>query len=439
MIERGTEEVREALEMAATRALLEARRRTLALVAPLPDEALRAQHSPLMSPPVWDLAHVANYEERWLVRALGGPALVSPKLDALYDPFRQPRRVRGGLPLLSPADSLRYLGEVRRIALELKALPPRREHARLRRDAFVYGLVAQHEHQHDETVLATLQLMERWPFRPAEEEPAPPRGRIADELVYVEGGPFTMGTSAEPWAYDNERPAHEVELAPFLIDAAPVSNGAYLEFIEAGGYDEPRWWSRAGWEHREREGLVAPLFWRRDGRRWLRRRFARVEEVPPDEPVQHVCWYEAEAYARFRGKRLPTEAEWEKAASWSPSERKRRYPWGDAPDEAPANLSQRRYRPTPVGSFPEGRSAYGCFQLLGEVWEWTASDFLPYPGFESFPYREYSEVFFGPQYKILRGGSWATHLAVIRNTFRNWDFPVRRQIFAGFRCARDAR
>jgi iron(II)-dependent oxidoreductase len=156
--------------------------------------------------------------------------------------------------------------------------------------------------------------------------------------------------------------------------------------------------------------------------------------------VQHVCWYEADAYARWSGKRLPTEAEWEKAASWdAPAGRKRRYPWGDeSPDHDRANLGQRRFGPDPVGSHPRGVSAYGCHQMLGDVWEWTASDFEPYPGFVSFPYREYSEVFFGPEYKVLRGGSWATHPRAVRSTFRNWDYPIRRQIFAGFRCARDA-
>jgi iron(II)-dependent oxidoreductase len=162
--------------------------------------------------------------------------------------------------------------------------------------------------------------------------------------------------------------------------------------------------------------------------------------VPADEPVQHVCWYEADAYARWRGRRLPTEAEWEKAASWDPvSGRKRRYPWGDAPpDAARANVGQRHGRPAPVGAYPSGASAYGCMQLLGDVWEWTASDFTGYPGFRWFPYREYSEVFHGPEHKVLRGGSWATHPAAVRTTFRNWDYPIRRQIFAGFRTARDA-
>jgi iron(II)-dependent oxidoreductase len=258
--------------------------------------------------------------------------------------------------------------------------------------------------------------------------------------VFVPEGPFQMGTSTDPWAYDNERPAHRVDLPAYYLDTTPVSNAAYLGFIDDGGYDDPRWWSAAGWEWRTRSGKRSPAFWIRDTGQWLRRRFGQQEVLPVDEPVQHVCFFEAEAYASWAGRRLPTEAEWEKAASWDPATRtKRRYPWGDAPpDGDSANLGQQRTRPTPVGSFPAGASAYGALQLLGDVWEWTATDFTGHPGFCTFPYREYSEVFFGPEYKVLRGGSWATDPVACRTTFRNWDYPIRRQIFAGFRTARSA-
>ncbi len=256
------------------------------------------------------------------------------------------------------------------------------------------------------------------------------------------GGPFTMGVSHgdEPWALDNERPAH-VRLVPdFFIDTVPVTCGAYRRFIEDGGYRDPRWWAPAGWAHVREHGLHAPLFWRREGDRWLRRRFGVVEPVPDDEPVLHVSWYEADAYARWAGRRLPTEAEWEKAARHDPATgRSRRYPWGDtAPGPEHANLGQRHLRPAPAGAYPAGASPLGVRQLIGDVWEWTSSDFLPYPGFVAFPYREYSEVFFGPEYKVLRGGAFAVDAVACRGTFRNWDYPIRRQIFAGFRTARDA-
>jgi len=249
-----------------------------------------------------------------------------------------------------------------------------------------------------------------------------------------------MGTSSEPWALDNERPAHQVHVPPFFIDTTPVTNAAYQAFIADGGYDDPRWWTPAGWDHRQRTGLAAPMAWRREGGEWVRTAFGVTAPAAPAEPVLHVCWYEADAYARWAGRRLPTEAEWEKAARFDPaSGRSRRFPWGDdAPTAERANLGQRHLRPAPAGSYPDGSAPCGARQLIGDVWEWTSSDFLPYPGFRAWPYREYSEVFFGPEYKVLRGGSFAVSPVACRGTFRNWDYPVRRQIFAGFRTARSA-
>lgn len=249
-----------------------------------------------------------------------------------------------------------------------------------------------------------------------------------------------MGTSDEPWALDNERPAHTRVVPSFFIDTVPVTNGAYMAFVADGGYADERWWEPEGWAQVRRHGIGAPLFWRRSGGQWLRRRFGVTEPVPEDEPVVHVSWYEADAYARWAGRRLPTEAEWEKAARHDPATgRSRRYPWGDAdPGPEHANLGQRHLRPAPAGSYPQGASPLGVRQLVGDVWEWTASDFLPYPGFTAFPYKEYSEVFFGPAHKVLRGGSFGVDPVACRGTFRNWDLPVRRQIFSGFRTARDA-
>jgi iron(II)-dependent oxidoreductase len=270
--------------------------------------------------------------------------------------------------------------------------------------------------------------------------PPEPRARVAAEVL-VPAGPFTMGTSTDPWALDNERPAHTVDLPAYVIDAAPVTNGAYREFLADGGYDDPRWWSAAGWRHRTEAGLTAPMHWRRDGDGWAYQRFGRWAPVRDDEPVVHVCWHEAQAYARWAGKRLPTEAEWEKAARWDPATgRSRRWPWGDdEPTAEHANLGQRHLWPAPVGAYPAGASPLGVHQLIGDVWEWTASPFHGHPGFTVFPYPEYSEVFFGGDYRVLRGGSFGTDRAACRGTFRYWDHPIRRQIFSGFRCARDAR
>jgi iron(II)-dependent oxidoreductase len=419
--------------------LVAARNRTSALTECVDEDDLIRQHSPLMSPLVWDLAHVANQEELWLLRGVGGREPMRPEIDPLYDAFEHPRAERPSLPLLAPAEARAYAREVRGRVLDLveratfTAQP-------LVAGGFVFGMIAQHEQQHDETMLATHQLRRGAPVLSAPPPGPPPPDAISlPAEVEVPAGPFSMGTSTEPWALDNERPAHQVDLASFYIDTTPVTNGRYAEFIADGGYDQPRWWSPAGWEHRQRAGLTAPAFWRREGDRWLRRRFGITEPVPPAEPVLHVCWYEADAFARWAGRRLPTEAEWEKAARLDPATgRSRRYPWGDGdPSPSLANLGQRHLQPAPAGSYPDGAAPCGARQLIGDVWEWTASDFGPYPGFSAWPYREYSEVFFGAEYKVLRGGAFAADPVACRATFRNWDYPVRRQIFAGLRTARD--
>jgi gamma-glutamyl hercynylcysteine S-oxide synthase len=404
------------------------RERSLGLLAPLDEPDLLRQHSPLMSPLVWDLAHVGNYEEQWLARTAGGLPAIDASLDDLYDAFRHPRPNRPALPLLGPTAARRYIGEVRSRVLSVLDSVEFDPAVPLLAGGFVVGLCVQHEQQHAETMLATLQLMDGKGYRPSL-APMPPAVAVltAPAEVVVAGGPFVMGTDDEAWAYDNERPAHLVDVPTFWIDTFPVTNGQYLSFIDDGGYDQPSLWTADGWAWRCEGRLEHPEFWRREGPgSWSRVRFGWVEDVLLAEPVQHVCWYEADAYARWAGKRLPTEAEWEKAARGA----------GGGP--AGANLGGRSFGPAPVGAYPDGASWCGAQQLIGDVWEWTSSDFAGYPGFSSFPYREYSEVFFGADYKVMRGGSWATDPSAVRVTFRNWDYPIRRQIFAGFRCARDA-
>jgi iron(II)-dependent oxidoreductase len=318
--------------------LAHARRRTLTLLEPLGDELLVRQVSPLQSPLVWDLAHIGYFEELWLLRRAGGRAALSSEHDELYDSFAHRRPERGSLPLLEPAAAFAYAAAVREAVLEL--LPDLE-------DDYLVGMVAQHELQHVETMTQTLVL--------AGLRESVPDVEAGGEIV-VEGGPFTLG-SDEPWAYDNERPQHVVDLPAFRIDRGLVT---YAEYAEFSGRPAPR--------GRERE------------------------------PVQHLSFDEAEAYARWAGKRLPTEAEWEKAVK-----------------TAGADLEH----------------------VQGAVWQWTASAFDGYPGFRAYPYAEYSEVFFGGQYRVLRGGSWVTDPLVARPTFRNWDLPQRRQIFSGVRCAAD--
>ncbi|WP_406233094.1 ergothioneine biosynthesis protein EgtB [Nocardia sp. NBC_01009] len=430
-----TERLRDQIAEVLTRA----RERTLTLTDSLDEAELIAQHSRLMSPLVWDLAHIGNQEELWLVRDVGGREPVRADIDELYDAFKHARANRPELPLLDPTQARGYVGTVRdRVwdVLDRSALRGRE----LVDGGFAFGMIAQHEQQHDETMLATHQLRTGPAVLSA---PAAPTVTtpVSGEVI-IPAGEFTMGTSTEPWALDNERPAHRVQVPAFAIDAAPVTNAQYLAFVGDGGYDRPELWSERGWAHRQQAGLVAPQFWERDpAGQWWRRVFGVPTALRLHQPVLHVCWFEAEAYANWAGKRLPTEAEWEKAARVDPATgESRRYPWGNAePDSSTANLGQRHLEPADVGAYPAGASPAGVHQLIGDVWEWTASGFDPYPGFRAFPYAEYSDVFFGGDYRVLRGGSFGTDPVACRSTFRNWDHPIRRQIFSGFRLARDLR
>jgi iron(II)-dependent oxidoreductase len=400
-------------------ALAEARERTLALVAPVAQDDLDRVHSPLMSPLVWDLGHIAAFEDLWLCIRAGGLEPLRPDLMAVYDASETPRAERGDIPYLRRDDALEYLEAVRERALVVLVgadLSPGSD--RLNANGFVWDLLIQHEHQHNETMLQTLQLAEPGAFRPeavygsrragASGAPATSLGD-GDEPAILDGGAVEIGDAGGGFAYDNERPRHRVELETFTIDRTPVTNGEYAEFVADGGYGRRELWSAAGWAWREAEGAERPLYWTPDGRE---RRFDHTESRVDDRPAMHVSCFEAEAYARWAGGRLPTETEWEKAATLIGGERR-------------GNLDQLDFGPGAAGPF------------VGDCWEWTASEFTGYPGFRAFPYPEYSEVFFDGGYRVLRGASWATRPSVARTTFRNWDHPQRRQIFSGFRCAYD--
>jgi iron(II)-dependent oxidoreductase len=342
------------------------------------------------------------------VQTVGGREPMRGELGRYYDAIENPRSTRNGLPILRGTELRDYMAEVRERTLEaLDAVELEVTDDALLCDCFVYELILAHEHQHNETMLQLLQMVEA--YEPVEADPAPAAELIADgpEMVLVEGGEIEVGAGDEGFAYDNERPRHAVELKPFWIDRTPVTNGAFAEFLaETGG--EP------------------PLYWERDGEGgWNRTVMGRTVEVDPSQPVVHVDWHQADAFARWAGKRLPGEAEWEAAARGADPER--------------ANLDQLAFGCAPAGAFGDAPAECGAVQMLGDVWEWTASDFGAYPGFRAFPYREYSEVFFGSDHKVLRGGAWATRRNVIRPSFRNWDLPERRQIFSGLRCARDDR
>jgi iron(II)-dependent oxidoreductase len=414
--------------------LAEARERTLALVASVSDDNLERVHSTLMSPLVWDLGHIAAFEDLWLVHRYGERPLLHEDLTSVYDAFETPRAHRGDLPFLRPSEARDYLDEVRGRAFDVVE-------ERGIGDGTIHEMVLRHEQQHGETMLQTLQLAKLPGYRL--DPPRDGRVRMGQthtglEFVEIPGGEVTIGAPGTGFAYDNERPCHRTDVRGYLLAATPVTNATYLTFVEGGGYQRREWWSDEGWAWKEDYDISRPGCWTADlTAEW---RLGTLEPLHPAAPVVHISWFEADAFARANGARLPTEIEWEKAATWDQEEhRSLTYPWGERFPEPGrhANVDQLAGGTTPVGSHPAGASPYGVEDLIGNVWEWTSSPFGGYPGFVPYPYREYSEVFFGERYRVLRGGSWATRSRVITPTFRNWDFPERRQIFAGVRLARD--
>jgi iron(II)-dependent oxidoreductase len=415
----------------AVEALAEARDRTLALVASISDDDLVKVHSTLMSPLVWDLGHIAAFEDLWLVHRLAGEPMLRPDLAETYDAFETPRAERGELEFLGPDDARDYLTAVRERALEL-----------MDGHSEIHELVLRHEHQHNETMLQTIQLAQLGDYVPIGAGSGHRNGgrpQTGLELLEVPAGECTVGAPADGFAYDNERPRHRTDVRGYLIGRTPITNATYLQFAEGGGYERREWWSEEGWAWKEQYDITKPAAWTADLRaEW---RLSGLEPLDPHRPVVHVSWFEADAFARAHGARLPTETEWEKAATWDQETGEAlAFPWGnDRPvPGVHANLDQIDRGPSAADAHPGGASPYGCLGMIGDVWEWTSSEFRGYRGFRAHPYKEYSEVFFGSEYKVLRGGSWATRARVATPTFRNWDFPQRRQIFAGFRIARDA-
>lgn len=408
--------------------LQETRARTLRLVEGLSTEHLQRILTPLLSPLVWDMGHIANFEQRWL---LGDES----RLDGVYNPFENPRETRGDLPLLAPEDCLAYMAAVREQTAT--ALPGC--------DPFTVELVIEHEQQHNETMLQLLRMIDG--YVPAWREAPATDARASNDLGYwveLPAGEYEIGTTPSgpsEFAYDNECNAHRVALATVQIARRPVTNAEYVAWVQDGGYARDEWWTPEGRAWRDEQGANAPLAWQRDGEGgWLERNGGICEPLRPDAPVIHVSWFEADAFARAHGARLPSEQEWEAAATHDPATGERhRNTWGEGPwRRGDAVFDQRSFGTVPLGATAAMPvTPLGCQQMLGQVWEWTASDFAAYPGFEPFRYREYSAPFFDGRYKVLRGGSWATRPRTVSARFRNWDFPQRRQIFAGIRLARD--
>ena len=422
--------------------LREVRTRTLQLVHDLNDEQLIGPMLPIVNPMLWEIGHVAWFQEKWILRHLHKQESMIEGADELYNSADVAHDTRWDLRLPSREKTLAYMETVlNRISDALASHSPSEE------ETYFHLLVLLHEGMHDEALTYTRQTLAypvpRFSLKP---EARPEEGGPMPGDVEVPGETFMLGGTAElPFVFDNEKWAHPVSLRPFRIARAPATNVEFAAFVEDGGYRRREWWSNAGWDWREQMTAEHPVYWQREASgQWLRRRYDEFVPLEDHLPVLHVNWYEAEAYCNWGGRRLPTEAEWEVAASGRAGEDgselaggKRKFPWGDAPPSPhQANLDWSQGDCVEVGAFPFGESVFGCRQMIGNVWEWTSSDFLPYPGFVRDPYKEYSEPWFRT-HKVLRGGCWTTRSHLIRNTWRNFYLPDRRDVWAGFRtCAR---
>lgn len=435
----------EADEQASSSALIaqlqDARRHELELFVDLMEEQLIGPAMHIIEPPLWELGHVGWFQERWILRNLDAAEPLLAQADQLYDSFNIPNARRWRLSYPTRNATLDYLEAVlQRCIQRLEGRQPSE------REAYFYRLALFHEDMHGETLTHIRQTLGyAAPSLSTAMYHAPsPDLEFESQDVEIPGGEYCLGATPEiPFAFDNEKWAHRVRVAPFRISTAPVTAAEFKQFVEAGGYRAREYWSDEGWEWRDQAGADHPAFWSHDGDRWLRRDFDRLVPIDPHHPMIHVNWYEAQAYCAWAGRRLPTEAEWELAASAEATpdgrgitDRKRRYPWGDEPPTSErANMDSLNLGCVDVRAYPSGDSAFGCRQMIGNVWEWTADTFDAYPGFELDPYAEYSAPSFGQQ-KVLRGGCWATRARLIRNTFRNFYTPDRNNIFAGFRtCA----
>lgn len=420
----------------------DARNRTLELICDLSDEQLMGPKLPIVNPLRWEIAHVAYFYEFFILRQLYGmESVLGGRADQLYDSIAVAHDLRWDLPLLDRAETLSYMQTVfDRLAERLDG------HMATEQDSFIYQFGIFHEDMHTEAFLWARQTLAY---------PTPKLAGAADVSTerkagshagwaHVPGGTFLLGASKNaPFLFDNEKWAHPVIFKSFEIAKSPVTNGEFQAFVDEGGYTQEAFWDTEGWAWRMDDGAEHPVYWQPDGpANWLVRRFDRTLALPVHEPIIHVNWHEANAYCRWAGLRLPTEAEWEAAAlgeldsNGDLAATKRRYPWGDSlPDFTRANLEARALGPVDVAAHGAGDSAFGCRQMLGNVWEWTADTFNAYPGFKADAYKEYSDMLFGDT-KVLRGGAWTTRGRMIHGTYRNYFQAHRRDVFGGFRTCR---
>ncbi len=419
--------------------LEDARSRTLTLIKGLDDAQLMGPRLPIVNPLRWEVGHAAYFHEYWVLRQHLGEAPGRPDVDTLYDSITIFHDERWDLPLPPMPETLAYMRRV----LEREQAHLTDDGADPKRDYLVQYAVF-HEDMHTEAFTYTRQTLNYpAPAIGVSPDPAWEAGSLGGDAE-VPGGTFHLGGRPEDgFVFDNEKWAHPLEVAPFRIARAAVSNGEYADFVDDGGYGRRGLWDDEGWSWLESAGLEHPVYWRRGPAGWEIRRFDQWQPLPLSAAVIHVSWYEARAYCRWAGRRLPTELEWEVAAAGQPAAdgrglapEKRRYPWGDArPDPTRANLDGGALGTIDVGALPAGDSAFGCRQMIGNAWEWTSTVFGPYPGFTPDMYQDYSQPLFG-ETRVLRGGGWATRGRLIRNTWRNYYGPERNDVFAGFRtCA----
>jgi len=415
--------------------LQEARQRTLQLVQDLDDKQMIGPRLAIVNPLRWEIGHVAWFQEYWVLRHLCGRSPIRKDGDALYDSAKVAHDTRWDLNLPRKADTIAY---TIRILEDVKEYVGKRVSDETE---YFLSLALFHEDMHGEAITYTRQTLGYpAPQITQSKDQSPPT--LADPLAYgdafIRGGSFLQGNTTEDgFVFDNEKQAFEVDLQPFAISRTATTNAEFLAFVEDAGYERRELWSNDGWKWLQDIGAKHPVHWKFDGGEWWRRNFDEFVRLESNLPVLHVNWYEADSYCRWAGRRLPTEAEWEMAASTEPvSSRKFRFPWGaDHPTPIHANLDSRATGCVAVDALSAGDSAYGCRQMIGNTWEWTATDFNPYPDFVAGPYKEYSEPWFG-NHKVLRGGCWATRSRLIHNTYRNFYTPDRRDVWAGFRtCA----
>ncbi len=417
--------------------LKDARKRTLELVHGLDQQQIIGPKLDIVNPLLWEIGHAAYFHELWTLRYLDGAGSLLKNADELYDSINIAHDKRWDLPLLSLDQTKNYMQQV--MHAEIARLKNKNI---TRQDIYLTRYAVFHEDMHTEAYTYSRQTLD-YPMPVFSDSVLHDEAYNAGALegdVKIKGGEFMLGANKDiDFCFDNEKCLHPVDVIPFAIARAATTYSQFAEFVDAGGYENQQFWHDEGWQWLQKNKISQPNGWKKDAdSNWLIKHFDSWTAMQPHAAVVHINWFEASAWCRWSGRRLPGEAEWELAASGSPDNinAKRLYPWGDeAPGKKHVNMNSRAMRSIDVGALPDGDSAFGCRQMLGNAWEWTADTFKPYPGFKADMYQDYSQPLFGNT-KVLRGGAWPTRSRMIRNSWRNYYGAERNDVFAGFRtCA----